>query len=84
MATAPQGYRPGGVWGCCDRCDFKHRLADLRTEWTGLKVCAECFDVRPPDLSPPRIVPEGLPVRGSRPDQGDILGPNTTTPDDLT
>jgi hypothetical protein len=47
-------------------------------------VCAECFDTRPPDISPPNLHPEGLPVRDARPDQGDVLGSNTTTADDLT
>lgn len=81
--TAPHGYRPGGAWAICDRCAFKRRHADLRKEWTGLMVCDECYDVRPPDMSPPRIVPEGLPVRNARPDPGDVLGENTTTAEDL-
>ena len=66
--TAPQGYRPGGTWGVCDRCGFKLRLSALATEWTGFKVCRECFDPRPYDLDPPRIYPEGLPVRAARPE----------------
>jgi len=81
--TAPQGYRPGGVWGLCDRCAFKRRLASLRKEWTGLMVCEECYDPKPADLSPPRLTPEGLPVPNARPDPGDVLGDNTTTRDDL-
>lgn len=81
--TAPQGYQPGGVYGICDRCAFKRRLRALATEWTGLKVCSECFDLKPESLSRPNIYPEGQPVRGSRPDPGDTLGPNTTTAADL-
>lgn len=80
---APQGYRPGGVWAICDRCSFKRRHVQLKKEWTGLLVCDECYDAKPPDLSPPRIGPEGLPVRDARPDVGDVLGPNLTTRDDL-
>lgn len=76
-------YQPGGTYGICDRCAFQKRLRDLRTEWTGLKVCCDCYDPRPADLSPPRIYPEGQPVKGARPDPGDVLGPNTTTWDDL-
>lgn len=76
-------YRPGGTWGVCDRCAFQRRLSTLKVEWTGLKVCTECFDPRPPQLDPPYIGPEGLPVPGARPDQGDVLGPNLTTRDQL-
>jgi hypothetical protein len=82
--TADQGYRAGGTWAVCDRCNFKRRLSALKKEWTGFMVCAECFDTRPPDISPPNLHPEGLPVRDARPDQGDVLGSNTTTADDLT
>jgi hypothetical protein len=81
--TAPHGYRPGGAYGSCDRCSYKFRHAALRKEWTGLLVCSECWDPKPADLAPPRVYPEGLPVRDMRPDPGDVLGPNTTTRDDL-
>lgn len=78
-----QRYQPGGTLGCCDRCGFVRRLAALREEWTGLRVCVECWDPRPADLSPPNLYPEGLPVRNPRPDPGDVLGPNLTTAADL-
>lgn len=80
MATtldAPQGYRPGGTWAVCDRCDFKRRHAQLKKEWTGLLVCAECWDPKPYDLAPPNVYPEGLPIRDARPDQGDMSLPIT-------
>lgn len=76
-------YKPGGTWGICDRCAFRYRLAALQTEWTGLKVCRDCYDPRPVDLSPIHFAPEGVPVRGARPDPGDTLGDNTTTAEDL-
>ena len=34
--------------GMCDRCGDKHYLNDLKLEWTGLKVCSECFDLKDP------------------------------------
>ncbi len=68
MRTRDDGYIPGGTWGCCDRCGFVYRLSELRVEWTGLKVCNRDFDPRPADLDPPRLVPEGMPVPGTRPD----------------
>ncbi len=36
------------VKGVCMRCGTVHQLVDLRREWTGLKVCSECFDHRHP------------------------------------
>jgi hypothetical protein len=76
-------YKPGQLYGICDRCGFKFRHRELRKEWTGLMVCAEDFDPRPADLDPPMVVAEGLPIRDARPDPGDVLGPNTTTREDL-
>lgn len=75
-------YVPGGAYGICDRCGFKHRLLSLRKEWSGLKVCGECFDPRPEHLDPPYINPEeGKPLREPRPeplieaDDDDIILP---------
>lgn len=83
IRDASHGYRPGGTWALCDRCAYKVRHAALCKEWTGLMVCQECWDPRPADLSPPNVYPEGRPVPNARPDPGDVLGPNTTTREDL-
>lgn len=61
------------AWAICDRCGFKCRHRRLRKEWTGLLVCAKCFDPRPADTKPPRIKPEGLPVRDARPEPSEIF-----------
>lgn len=76
----PYEYIPGGVYGICDRCGFKYRLSELRTEWTGLRVCPEDFDRRPYELDPPVLWPEGVPVPNARPEPPPIynqtpLGP---------
>lgn len=56
-----------GAWASCDRCDFRVRDAECKQEWTGLKVCARCYDPRPPWLDPPVIDPlEGSPVPNAR------------------
>jgi hypothetical protein len=68
VLTAPQGYRPGGVWGVCDRCAFKLRHAQLKKEWTGFLVCPDCWDPKPADLDPPVFYAEGLPIRDARPE----------------
>ena len=75
-------YIEGRSWAICDRCSFKRRHDTLRKEWTGLLVCDDCYDPRPPQLSAPNVYPEGLPIQDPRPDFEDS-GPNTTTPDDL-
>lgn len=56
-----------GAWAECDRCSFRVRHADCRSEWTGLMVCSQCFDPRPPWLDPPFIDPlEGAPLPDAR------------------
>ena len=38
-----------GQWNAlCDRCGFKYKADKLRLEWTGLRVCNECFEPRHP------------------------------------
>lgn len=62
-------YVPGGTYGICDRCGFKHRLSALKTEWTNLKVCGPCFDPRPAQLDAPLINPdEAKGIPGARPE----------------
>jgi hypothetical protein len=69
------------AWAICDRCGFKFRHNQLRKEWTGNLVCRPCWDPRPADTKPPKVGPEGLPVRDARPepepvfrDPGDMGG----------
>lgn len=52
----------------CMRCGFKYLLRDIRTEWTGARVCPECWDPKPEQLRVPRLRPEGLPKRGASPE----------------
>jgi len=75
-------YSIGGTKAICDRCGFEYPLRELRKEWTGLMVCAKDFDPKPPDMTPPRVRPEGVPKTNARPDnQVDTV--NTTTREDL-
>ena len=39
-------------YGVCDRCGFRVRYLNLRMEWTGFKVCPECFEPKHPQLEP--------------------------------
>lgn len=81
MRKEAEGYVAGTWKACCDRCGFNFRNTQLRLEWTGLRVCAECFEERHPQdfvqgvpdrQAPPWVRPEPEPV-----DVG------TVTPEDL-
>lgn len=64
------------------RCGFKYRLNELRMEWSGLRVCSECWDPRPDQMSPPNVHPEGLVRPDASPEPPDTFV-NTVTPADL-
>lgn len=65
-------------WGECSRCGFKRRLTELRLEWTGYRVCSDtCWDAKPPELKPPVVRPEGMPVPGAAPATEPVFGRNT-------
>ena len=40
------------AYGVCDRCGFRVKYLDMRMEWTGFKVCPECFEPKHPQLDP--------------------------------
>lgn len=55
-------YIPGQWNAICDRCGFKFKASMLQDEWTGLKVCSDCWETRHPqtllkvpkeEISPP-------------------------------
>jgi len=50
----------------CDRCGFEYRLLSLRKEWTGLKVCHECWEPKHPQLFPRHAVDNQI-LREPRP-----------------
>lgn len=82
MRVVPYEYRPNGAYGACMRCGFKYRLNELKLEWSGLRVCDECWDPLPDTMTPPVVFPEGQP----RPDASPELPPvfvNDVQPDDL-
>jgi hypothetical protein len=62
----------GDYNACCDRCGFKFKASMLRLEWTGLRVCQQCFEVRHPQTM--LRVPEDNPsVPWSRPEATDVF-----------
>ena len=46
----------------CDRCGFRYKYTKLRKEWTGFRVCSECYEPKHPQLDPPRhlVDPQAL------------------------
>lgn len=83
MEIVPVHYRPGGAWGLCQRCAFKKRLDSLTLEWSGLRVCSDCYDPRPPQLLPPSVTAEGLPRPDASPDMPNIFVDYDIGPEDL-
>lgn len=36
----------------CDRCGFRYPYLSLQKEWTGMKVCSDCYEDKHPQLDP--------------------------------
>lgn len=64
--------------GECQRCGWPWPLLELRKEWTGYKVCPDCYEPKHPQLYPRRHEPdaESLGAKAS-PTQDDM---GTTIP----
>jgi len=52
----------------CDRCGFEMAYSDLIEEWTGFKVCSDCFDTKHPQDFPGRHKADAEILRDARPD----------------
>lgn len=62
-----------GQWNAlCDRCGFKYKSKELRAEWTGLRVCHSCFEVRHPQTLI-RVAPEHINTPWARPEPADVF-----------
>ena len=75
-------------YGVCDRCGFRVRYLNLRMEWTGFKVCPECFEPKHPQLEPPRQTTDPEALRQARPEvplpQSQLGVVRTTGPSNTT
>jgi hypothetical protein len=49
-------------------CDRQYFLKELKKEWTGFKVCQECYEPKHPQLEPKRGINEPIAVYEPRPD----------------
>lgn len=44
-----RNYFVDGDWNAvCMRCGLKHKASQIKLEWTGLRVCGECYETRHP------------------------------------
>jgi NAD-dependent SIR2 family protein deacetylase len=63
------GYAVGKAsQAICDRCGQQYYLKELKKEWTGFKVCQECYEPKHPQLEPKRGINEPIAVYEPRPD----------------
>lgn len=64
------GYAAGKrALGICDRCGQSFLLNTLRKEWTGFKVCSQCYEPKHPQLEPKRTINEPIALMQPRPDR---------------
>jgi hypothetical protein len=52
----------------CDQCGQRYPYSVLKKEWTGFKVCPECYEPKHPQLEPKRGINEPIAVYDPRPD----------------
>jgi hypothetical protein len=49
------------------------RVSTIKKEWSGARVCSDCFDPKPADLKAPRVRPEGVPVHNASPETDPVF-----------
>ena len=54
----------------CDRCGFEVAYLSMKKEWTGFKVCADCWEPKHPQLEP-RAANDAQQIHEPRPDRDD-------------
>ena len=60
-------YAPHEYAACCDRCESRFYMSDLRLEWDKLLVCPSCFEERQPQ-DYIQVPPDSPAVTVARPD----------------
>lgn len=75
-------------YGVCDRCGFRTRYLKMQREWTGFKVCSECYEPKNPQLEPPAHPTDPESLRQPRPEialpQSQLGVVSTTGPINVT
>jgi hypothetical protein len=63
------GYTSGKFGlALCDQCGQQFKLNQLKKEWTGFKVCDECYEPKHPQLEPKRTLNEPQALLEPRPE----------------
>jgi hypothetical protein len=63
------GYAAGKyAIALCDQCGQRFKLNVLKKEWTGFKVCDECYEPKHPQLEPKRTINEPQALLEPRPE----------------
>lgn len=63
------GYTSGKFGlALCDQCGQQFKLNELKKEWTGFKVCDECYQPKHPQLEPKRSLNEPQALLEPRPE----------------
>ena len=63
------GYTSGKFGlALCDQCGQQFKLNQLKKEWTGFKVCVECYEPKHPQLEPKRTLNEPQALLEPRPE----------------
>ena len=57
----------------CDRCGQQFDYSSLRKEWTGFRVCRECYELKHPQLEPRPVPFEPQALWHPRPDRKESL-----------
>jgi hypothetical protein len=64
------GYAAGKfAIALCDQCGQRFKLNTLKKEWTGFKVCDECYEPKHPQLEPKRNINEPQALLEPRPEE---------------
>ncbi len=79
------GYAAGKrALGICDRCGQSFLLNTLRKEWTGFKVCSQCYEPKHPQLEPKRTINEPIALMQPRPDRPQAMVVYVGVPNDTS
>jgi hypothetical protein len=63
------GYATGKYsLAICDQCGQRFPYSELKKEWTGFKVCQECYEPKHPQLEPKRGINEPIAIYEPRPE----------------
>lgn len=70
--------------GICPRCGFDRPIREFRREWTGLRVCRDCWDPKHPQMNVRGVADRQQVPGGPLPEPPAVfVDPGDITADDL-